>query len=170
MAADAMFGYEDSKSSSPLSFTDIPNLDYSSDFAVAEQTAKQVIMVNTTTPVDQVESLKFSIQDVNNIYANTNIDPTLYAPSKKGKSVVCSLQDTARITNSTTNTHVDYPIKAHFVLQFPVSTSISASDMLKVAKRMFALAFNGANTNARLNELMRGVMKPGEVAASEDQI
>lgn len=158
MAQNATFGYTDTNAASPLTIGNVPKLSYATDFAVSTRDAKSVVLSNTTSPLGWPETLRFSIQDVANVYSGTDIDPVLYAPIKKGKSLVCSLQDTAKV--GTGAEAVYYPISAHFVLKFPNTSDITVDNITTVVKRMIALAFKDADDTSRIEELIHGVMDP----------
>lgn len=143
-----------------LTIANVPKIDYANDFAVRSQEANSIVLQNTTSAIGQPETLKFQIQDIANVYSNTDVDPTLYAPIKKGKSVVCSVQDTMRVENATTGEVVMYPVSAHFVLKFPNTSDIADSDIMHCYKRMAALAFKNADDTSRLAKLVRGALNP----------
>lgn len=151
------FGYlEDT--ATDLTIGAVPALNYANHFAVKENGGNSVVLANTSSPMGWPETLKFQIQDVANIYNNSDVDPVLYAPSKKGKSLLCSINDTIKV--GTGADAVMYPISAHFVLKFPNTADVETADIMTVAKRMVALAFNGADDNTRLGKLIHGALNP----------
>lgn len=155
---------------------EIPQFKYAEDFAVTENTAKSVVLTNAAVDVDDQETIRFAIQDISNIYAGSSIDPVMYAPSKKGKSVVVSINDTLTVKNikgtqetpGDTESEYKYPVSAHFVVKFPSTANLEAADLVTLINRMFGLAYDSVNStggapstpNARVNELMRGVLNP----------
>lgn len=152
-----IFGYTDTYASSPLSVS-VPKLAYSADYALQNETAGSCQLVNTTTPVNQPETARFAIQDVNNVYAGTDLDPALFSAVKKGKSLLVSMRDTAKLTEG--DNEIMYPVTCHMVIKYPVTTGIDEDDILEVALRNFALLFDGTNTAARVKELIRGSLRP----------
>lgn len=157
---------------------EVPQFKYAADFAVTENSAKAVVLANTAVDVDDKETIRFAIQDINNIYTGSDIDPVMYAPSKKGKSMVVSLNDTLTVRNykgtsenpGDIESEYKYPVSAHFVVKFPTTANLEASDLVTLVNRMLGLAYNTTNgtggapsdPNARINKLMRGVLNPNQ--------
>lgn len=148
-----------------------PQLNFDADYALKSETANEVVLVNKTTPADQVESVRFAINDVKNVYTGEqDIDPTMYAPVKKGKSLVCSVKETLRVTNSDSDGNIlnqyDLPVQCHFVLKFPVSANFDATVAETIVKRMMATATKAVQASGswtssfRLGDLIRGALNP----------
>lgn len=157
------FGFTDTKSATPLE-VEVPQIDYASDWTLLSQTAKEVSLVNTTTPVDQPYTCRFAIQDVANVYkGRPDIDPVLYGPTKKGKSLVVDSLPTLRITNDQTGALTDYPLRVYTVCQWPVTAGIDASDLRTIIMQNLGLFFDAAATNDRIDELIRSALRPSEV-------
>lgn len=88
-------------------------INYGADFRRKLQNASELVMTNLTSPVDRPEKFRLSYSDVANIYSGTDIDASVYAPSKKGVSVLCQLTEVFSVTDSVDATfRVDLPISA----------------------------------------------------------
>lgn len=153
-------GYTDSKQKKTVS---IPDLDYKSDFAVTSDTATEVVLVNTTSPIDRAESLRFAISNIKDVYNGSDIDAGVQAASHRGVSLVCQISDTYSYYDPTdpNKTRVDLPVSAHIVVKAPKSSFIGADDYLAIAQRAFAGLFStGSVTSDRLVELLKGALDP----------
>lgn len=156
------FGFTNTKAASPIE-VNIPQLDYASDWTLKSQTADTVVLVNTTTPVDQPYTCRIQIQDVGNVYNGTDIDPVLYGPVKRGKSLLASSRLTMRITNDTTGEITDYPIQINTVIKWPVTSGIAVSDIKTALFENWGQMFDAADDNTRLGELLRGALRPDAI-------
>lgn len=153
-------GYTDSQEDKAVL---IPDLSYKSDFATSSDTASEVILSNTTSPIDRVETIRFAIQNVKDVYNGTDIDPGVQAASHRGVSLVCQVSDTYSYYDDAdpANKRVDLPVSAHLVIKAPKSSFIGADDYLAIAKRAFASLFEtGSTTSDRLVSLLRGALDP----------
>lgn len=142
-----------------------PNLNYSADFAKMEDSENKCIITNLTSPYDQPESMRFELSDIKNIYNGTSIDPSAYAASRAGISLVCQVNDVLRVTDSEDSTYqVDLPISVHFVIKMPKSQYITASDIEKVVARCVSSMYDtDSNGTSRLDALVRGSMVPSTI-------
>lgn len=141
----------------------IPDLDYKADFAVKENTADKVVLVNRTTPVNQPEYIRFGYQNIANIYSGTGIDPSVMATTKRGLSVVGQVDDTISVScpSDSCGRQIMLPISAHWVLKFPISQFVTADMALIALLRAFSTAFDtGSTTRQRLEAIIRGALMP----------
>lgn len=145
-------------------------LPYDTDFDLTKDGAKECVIANMKAPIDVPESIRFAIEDIANVYAGSDLDPHLYAPLKKGKSVVVGIKDAFKVQRviaddstgaiSSLLSETVYPVAAHAVFKFPISTEINAEDVQKVLYRLIAALYKTASDATRLNELMRGSLNP----------
>lgn len=163
MAFTTSYGYTDSITTAKN--VAIVDLDYAKDFAVTKDSADEVVITNTTSPVDQPETIRFGYQTVGNVYANTGIDPSYMAITKQGISLVAQVNDIMRVTNNDENCCsplvYDLPIQAHVVIKVPKNQFITSDVALQAAKRAFSALFaTGSVTSDRLNAMLRDALKP----------
>jgi len=139
-----------------------PNLNWAADFVSTSDGDSKILLANKTSPLDQVERIRMEASTIQDIYKGTSIDPTVFAPSRQGLSIVCQVMDILRVTESTVPTYqVDLPISAHIVVKVPLSTYVTADNVLAVAGRAVSCLFNSNDvTNARVTALLRGPMTP----------
>lgn len=139
-----------------------PNLNYNADFAKMEDSENKCILTNLTSPYDQPETMRFELSDIKNIYNGTSIDPSVYAASRAGISLICQVNDILRVTDTADSTYqVDLPVSAHIVIKMPKSQYITATDIENVVARCVASLYDTDSTGAsRIDALVRGSMVP----------
>lgn len=159
MSKSASFGFMDTVAT-PKNLP-IPDLTYT-DFGIEAFQADKVSIVNKTSPMDQLEHVRFQCQEVPDIYKGSSIDPSAYSASRKGVSVAVVLNDVLRVTESTDPTYqLDLPCKATLTLVVPQSTYLTADLIMALLKRNVAAWFDtGVVTSDRIMALVRGSMKP----------
>ena len=141
------------------------SVNFGADFRVKQESPNEVILVNLTSPVDRPEKFRFSYSEVANIYSGTDVDPSVYAPSKRGVSVLCQLTETLSVTDDTDPSYrVDLPISAHLVLKLPANENITATMLQTIFARMASgLYATGLTTTSRIDSMVRGSLKPSDV-------
>lgn len=163
MAMQSSLGYTDSISTAKT--LSVPDLDYAKDFAVTRDTPDEVIITNTTSPIDQPETFRFGYNQIADVYKNTGIDPSVAAVSKRGASIVVQLNDILRVScNSETTCNpvqFDLPISTHVVIKVPVNQYINADLVKQLVLRNVAALFNtGSVTADRIDALLRHALQP----------
>lgn len=146
----------------------VPQLSYSTDFSVKSETPNEVVITNVTSPLDQPETIRFAQQTIRDIYNGTAVDPTAMSVSRQGISLVVQLNDIFRVTPDSESScccdggYMDFPISTHIVIRTPVVQYVTADTVLTVVKRNIAALFGeGADvTSGRLNQMLRGALKP----------
>lgn len=163
MSKSTSFGYTDTADGgvTTKSFTRA-NLNWPVDFVITSDGDSKALMVNKTSPLDQLEKVRIESSNIADVYKGTSIDPKVYAPSRQGTSIVCQVMDILRVTDSADSAYqVDLPISAHIVLKVPLSTHVTAANVLTVAGRALSCLF-GSNdvTESRVTAMLRGSMTP----------
>lgn len=144
---------------------ELPSVDYS-QFSELERGSRQELWItNTTSPVDSPETVRFAIQNVNDIYAGSEILPSYRATSKAGRQLLIQLNDVLRLTDSADPTyHADLPFSGHIVLRFPTNESTTALALQVFYERLVRMAYaTGVADDTRLEALMRGALKPSNL-------
>lgn len=163
MALTTSFGYSDTITTTKN--IAVPDLDYDKDFAVVKDDADEVVLTNTTSPLDQPETLRFGYQNVANIYANTGIDPSYMSITRKGVSLVAQVNDILRVSCSDEGACnmniIDLPVTAHVVVKVPLSQYVTASEAMKVVNRaVSSLYATGTTGTTRLEAMLRHSLMP----------
>lgn len=166
MGVQTSLGYTDSISQ-PKS-VNIPDLDYNKDFAVTKDESDTVVITNVTSPIDQPETIRWSYQNVNDVYRNTGIDPSMTATTKRGVSIVGQVNDVMRVTTDEESgccgVSYDLPLEAHVVIKVPLNQNVTSDVALALVKRAFATLFStGSVTSQRIGQLLRDALKPAEM-------
>lgn len=147
-----------------LTFPRAP-LNFAADFKVKSNTGKEVVLINTSSPLGVVEKLRLSYSDVANIYSGTGIDASVMAPTKQGISILAQVTDVITVTDdSNADYRIDLPISCHVVIKIPASEQISATDVQARLGRLLSCLFDtGVMTTGRLEAILRGSLVPSDV-------
>lgn len=166
MAKTVSVGYTDTPIAGVTSL-EFPRglVNFGADYRVKSDTANEAIITNLTSPVDRPEKFRISYSDVSNIYTGTDIDPSVFAPSKRGVSVLCQLTETLSVSDSTDAAfRVDLPISAHIVLKVPASEYLTADMLQTVMGRLVSGVYEtGSLTTTRIQAIIRGSLLPTDL-------
>lgn len=149
----------------------VPQLSYGSDYSVKSETASEVVLTNTTSPLDQPELIRTAYNPIKDIYKNSTIDPAARSTAKQGISLLKQSIATLRVTPTASDAcgcglgYLDFPILMHSVLQVPLSPYVTIDNIGTVLFRHFAEFFgSGADvTLDYLNAMLRGSIKPSDL-------
>lgn len=165
---NATFGFTD-KISDTKNIA-VPQLSYSSDYSIKNETASEVVLTNVTSPLDQPELIRFAENPIRDIYKNSNVDPAARSAATQGVSLLVQNIPILRVTPADSSNccnmgYLDFPIPIHTVVQAPLSPYVSLDNIYAALLRHFASFFGeGADvTNARLGALLRGALKPASM-------
>ena len=141
-------------------------LNFPVDFVVKNRSNKEAVLANLTSPLGAVETIRFAVNDVSNVYSGTQIQPTLWATSKHGVSMLVQLNEIFSITDTAdTSFRQDLPVSAHIVLKVPDSEFITGDVMKTIIGRLVDAMFDsGVVTSGRLAALARGSLLPSGVS------
>jgi hypothetical protein len=163
MSKTTSLGYTDTADagSATRSYTRA-NLNWPVDFVPTEKSDMKFQAANKTSPIDQLETVRVQASEVSDVYKGTSIDPSVYAPSRKGLSIVAQVNDILRVTDSVDAAfQLDLPISAHLVIKVPQSSYITADQIMAVAGRPLAALFDSNQlTSGRIANLLRGAVTP----------
>lgn len=141
----------------PLSVVNFPV-----DFRVKVDDPGEAIVTNLTSPIERPETFRFAITEIRDVYKNTSIDANVAAPTRRGVSILCQLNDVYSITDSSDATYqVNLPMQGHIVLKIPSNDLITADVMKTFLGRLVDGLFNsGVVSSGRLASLARGSLLP----------
>lgn len=164
MAKVKNLGYTDTAiaGNPTLNFTRGP-LNFQTDFRVkSNQPGKEVILTNITSPPDRPERIRLGFTEVANVYSGTSVDPSLFAPSKRGVQILCQLTEVISVTDSVDPTYRVYlPVSYHLVIKVPTSENIASSDVVAgIGRLLSGLYDTGVVTTTRLDSILRGALVP----------
>jgi hypothetical protein len=155
-------------SSEGAAFTASPVLkqqNWSNFAVVGGVTNGEATLTNTTVALGYDESLKLSSKKVANVYSSANIDNALRAPNKQGRSILISLDEIWKETDSTDATYeVALPMHGHIVLRVPSNSTLTYDDVLDFLLRLVSFAFaENTATSSRVRDMIKGALVPDEV-------
>lgn len=140
-------------------------VNFGTDFKVKLDEPGEVILTNITSPVVYPEKLRISVSDVANIYTGSSIEPSLYAPTKKGVSLLCQLTEVWKVTDSAVpEMEIALPVSTHIVIKVPNHELVTPDAIITMLGRNLSGFFEtGSETSERLTALLRGSMKPSDI-------
>lgn len=164
MAITTSFGYTDSIGTTKN--IAIPDLSYTTDFAITKEVADEVVLTNRTSPIDQPETIRFGYQNVANVYANTGIDPSYMSVSRRGVSLVAQVNDILRVScdggeNACNLSIIDLPMTAHIVVKVPLIQYVTAELAMGTVNRAISSLYDtGKTSTSRLEAMLRHALTP----------
>lgn len=140
-------------------------LNFGADFRIKSDEPNEAIITNLKSPIDRPERFRFGMSEVKDIYKNAGIDASLYAPSRRGASVLCQLTDVWTVTDSVDPSYeVALPIEGHIVLKVPANENVTTEMIKAFIGRLCAGLFEtGDSGTTRLNSLLRGSLLPKDL-------
>lgn len=137
----------------------LPVLNYGADYRVKSEGPKEVILTNTTSPLDQPETLRFGFSEIANIYANSGLSTDQITGSTKGVNVLAQITETIKVTDSANAAYVQYlPVSAHLVIKAPQSGYITPALIQSLVTRLYATLYESGVSN--ISALTKGVLTP----------
>lgn len=150
--------------STPVSYTAVPVINYGTEFAVKSSKEGELVMVSTTGGVaESHEAIRYGFSKINNVYKDRGIQPSLQYAGKEGVQMLVEDKFEVEAVNSKTGESVLLPVAGRMVIQVPKGTLI-ATDLIQYAIKRVIGAANTATTNVavldRFNDLAKGVLNP----------
>lgn len=166
MAITKSVGYTDTPiDGNPVLSLPRGNVNFAADFRVKSQTSgKEVVMTNLRANPLQPELIRIAYTDINNIYAGTGIESSMYAPTKGGVSILTQLTQVWEVTDSVSGLTYYLPLSVHQVIKTAKSPYIDEACILAATGRLQSSVFDtGSTSTARLGAILRGSLVPSEV-------
>lgn len=141
-------------------------LNLKEDFRIKKNdSGKEVILTNITSPIDRPENIRLAYNDVPNVYTGTGIEPSLAAPTKRGVSILAQRTEVLTVSDSTdADFRVDLPISCHLVIKVPSSEHVSAEVVKKSIGRLLSSLYDtGSESDSRLEAILRGSLTSREM-------
>jgi hypothetical protein len=134
-----------------------------SEYAVTSDTPNECRITDVSAALETPRIVRYAAQDIANVYSGLDIDPSAYAPVRRGKSVVIQTTLNVRVTDSTDPSFlVLLPVQMHTVVKLPVTSYLSSSDVDRILRDHFGDIITSGNSD-RLPRLLRGALKPSEL-------
>jgi len=140
-------------------------VNFGADWRTKSEEPEEVILTNLTSPIAYPERFRFAFSDVKDVYTGVGIDPTLYAPSRRGISLLNQLTEEWTVTDSADASFLQVlPVSAHLVVKIPVNDQITAAMVQTLVARLLSGLFEtGSTTTTRLAAMLRGSLTPTDV-------
>lgn len=139
------FGYTDTivPGAPTPAFTPIPVINWASDFAVKTESAGEIVLVNTTTPYDQNEKIRFGFSEISDVYKNSDLGVDQQSTSKAGVNVLVQITENVKVTDSAVSSGAlaYLPLSAHIVLKVPKSAYIDDAVVTTLLKRLIGTLY-----------------------------
>lgn len=145
---------------------------WTNEFAVKAQSKGELTLVNVTSPINALETVRFAHKELQNVFANSGVDPAYYPSSKKGVSFLVQLNDIYTVTDDDLKTRTDFPISAHLVIRVPKADWITGDILQGIILRLLGAAHQVGPTvptsmTKRLEALARGSLLPVQALGSD---
>lgn len=140
-------------------------VNFGADFKIKSDAPGEVIMTNLTSPVVYPEKIRISVSDVANVYTGSSIEPSLYAPTKRGTSLLVQLTEIWKVTDTVDSTfEAALPVSAHLVIKVPNHELVTPAAVQTLVGRLISgLYETGSTDTTRLTALLRGSLKPSDI-------
>jgi hypothetical protein len=142
-----------------------PNIqipDYS-NYAIISDTGNECRITDTSTGLEIPRIVRYAAQDVANVYSGTDIDPSAYAPIRRGKSVVIQTSLNVKVTDTTDPSFlVLLPVQIHTVVKLPVTDLLESAMINQMLREHIGDIVTSVNED-RIPKLLRGALKPSEL-------
>lgn len=140
-------------------------VNFGADFKVKSDEPGEAIVTNLTSPLVYPERFRFSVSDVSNVYAGSSIEPSLYAPTKRGTSLLVQLTEIWKITDSVDSSlEMALPVSAHIVIKVPNNDLVSPALVEGLVGRLISgLYETGSEQTTRISAMLRGSLKPSDI-------
>jgi hypothetical protein len=136
--------------------------DYS-DYAVVSDTPNECRITDVTASLETPRVVRYAAQDVANVYSGLDIDPSAYAPIRRGKSVVIQTTLNVKVTDSTDPSFlVLLPVQIHTVVKLPVTSYLTSENINEILRDHFGDILTSGDAD-RIPRLLRGALKPSEL-------
>lgn len=137
----------------------VPNINFGTDFRVKSETGKETILINVSTPLDQVETIRFGYSEIANVYTKSGLNTDQVSGTVKGANILAQINEVVKVTDTANASFSQYlPISAHLVIKVPQSGYITPEVIKTLIARLNATLYqSGAST---LSSLSKGVMTP----------
>lgn len=138
-------------------------LNFEEDFRIKTvMNGKEVVVTNITSPSDRPENLRMSYSEVANVYTGTGVEPSVFASTRKGVSILVQVTEIWSVTDDAdADYRIDLPVSAHLVLKIPYSEYVTGARLQTLVGRLVSGLFDtGVTTTTRLEAILRGSLTP----------
>jgi len=140
-------------------------LNFASDMKVLNAAPEEVKLTNLTSPIDSPEIFRFARSEIKDIYRNSGVDPTMYAATRRGVSLLAQLTDVFTVTDSADSAYcIKLPMEGHIVLKVPAHELVTEDVVIAFIGRLISGFFEtGLATSGRVKAMLRGSLTPSDL-------
>lgn len=140
-------------------------VNFGADFRIKSDEPDEAILTNMTSPLNFPEKARVGFTEVADVYKGAGIDPSLYAPTKRGVSILSQITEVWTVTDSEDPTfQVALPVSAHIVLKIPNHELITPAMVTTLLGRAVSGLYDtGDLTTKRLAAMLRGSLLPSDL-------
>lgn len=140
-------------------------VNFGADFKVKQDEPGEAVITNLTSPLSFPEKFRFGVSEVVDVYKGAGLDSSLYAPSRRGISVLGQVTEVWTVTDSADASYqVALPVSAHLVIKVPNNENITPSMVQMLVGRLVSGLFETGSTGpTRLAGLLRGSLLPSDL-------
>jgi len=166
MSKSVSFNYTDTAISGVTSLN-LPRglVNFGADWKIKEQEPEEAIVTNLTSPLSFPEKMRFSTSEVADVYKGAGVDPSMYAPSRRGVSLLGQVTEVWTVTDSTDASYqVALPVSAHLVIKVPNNENITPAMVQTLLGRLVSgLYETGSTGTTRIAAMLRGSLLPSDL-------
>jgi len=140
-------------------------VNFGADWKIKEQEPEEAIVTNLTSPLSFPEKMRFSTSEVADVYKGAGVDPSMYAPSRRGVSLLGQVTEVWTVTDSTDASYqVALPVSAHLVIKVPNNENITPAMVQTLLGRLVSgLYETGSTGTTRIAAMLRGSLLPSDL-------
>lgn len=140
-------------------------VNFGADFKVKSNEPGEAIITNLTSPLSFPEKFRFGVSEVTDVYKGAGLDSSLFAPSRRGVSILGQVTEVWTVSDSTDATYqVALPVSAHIVIKVPNNENITPLMVQTLIGRLLSgLYETGSTGTTRIAGLLRGSLLPQDV-------
>lgn len=157
MSITNSFGYVDTTvpDAATPTLAPLPVFNWVSDFSVKSESAGEIVLVNTTTPYDQNEKVRFGFSEISDVYKNSDLGVDQQSAAKAGVNILVQVTENVKVVDSTISGALAYlPLSAHLVLKVPKSAYIDDAVVATLIKRLIGSLYK--NGTMDIKPLLKG--------------
>jgi len=166
MSKSVSFNYTDTAISGVTSLA-LPRglVNFGADWKIKEQEPEEAIVTNLTSPLSFPEKMRFSTSEVTDVYKGAGVDPSMYAPSRRGISLLGQVTEVWTVTDSADASYqVALPVSAHLVIKVPNNENITPAMVQTLLGRLVSgLYETGSTGTTRIAAMLRGSLLPSDL-------
>lgn len=151
----------------PAASASYPEMDKfdAASYSVKERNNGQIVLINVTSPLDRVQTLRIQSREIPDVYKGAGISPTATSPNRSGRNVATVFSYVLKVEEA--NGLIRHlPMKASLSITIPNDAAVTAAHIGTLLEGAFTSWSDPAdwsgsdNTFARALALCKGALEP----------